>query len=121
MLRENYYMYHKFLDKEDSSDQDGVNSILTQNQILGYETKFISGWSYLGYTEVTIGKLNEAKSSYSKAIDLCKENLDIVGDNLVSANVIMFMSFIAIKQVFHHVKVAKNHNFMYNIQNCFFP
>jgi len=42
--------------------------------------RFIYGWSSLGNTQVIIGKLNEAETSYSKAIDLCKENLDVVGD-----------------------------------------
>lgn len=42
--------------------------------------KFIYGWSNLGNTQVVIGKLDDAESSYSTAIDLCKENLDKVGD-----------------------------------------
>ncbi|CAB9513708.1 expressed unknown protein [Seminavis robusta] len=39
-------------------------------------SRFIYGWSNLGNTQVALGDLEPAESSYSTAIDLCRENLE---------------------------------------------
>lgn len=67
----------KLFDEGRVLEQQG--KIASANRIFGKVTKmepnFIYGWSSLGNTQVVFGSIEDAKDSYSKAIDLCNESL----------------------------------------------
>jgi len=57
---------------------ESQGNIAAAKRLYGRVTKisprFIYGWSNLGNTQVALGELQSAEGSYSKAIELCKEN-----------------------------------------------